>query len=41
LQRLPGIHPVQRAVLAGRQVDLFDSVPELKVPVFFMEGRSD
>ena len=23
------------------QVDLFESVPELKVPVFFMEGRSD
>jgi len=23
------------------QVDLFTSVPELKVPVFFMEGRSD
>ena len=23
------------------QVDLFQSVPELKVPVFFMEGRSD
>ena len=23
------------------QVDLFEAVPELKVPVFFMEGRSD
>ena len=23
------------------QVDLFTSVPELKVPAFFMEGRSD
>lgn len=23
------------------RVDLFESVPELKVPVFFMEGRSD